>query len=382
VGEAPGDTFGFLEALPLPAVILDAGGAVLGLNSRFSGLLGGVKDELAGSRGFSFVHPADRDRVASHLRAIGREGRAALFASLLKKNGEGTRVESFWSMSAPAASPSPWYLGLFIEMPSGDPPAPPMADSRPDTLCAAPHGKGGVSPDGDPVQGRMDGDRRNQIIHTIIFHDAKNRLAALHGYADLLRETLAGPGLLTHVEKLEEIASEIERDLGVASILSHLGHIEPRWQNLREVIGRSVSREPPGRVRIDEIPGSLWCLADPLFPRVFSNLLENARRHGEKVTAIRIGAREAEDGLVISVEDDGVGVPADQKEQIFELGFGRHTGYGLYLAREVLSVAGFSIRETGDPGKGARFDIHIPRGRYLHRPACPEDRDPIRAPAL
>jgi signal transduction histidine kinase len=232
--------------------------------------------------------------------------------------------------------------------------------------------------DGGPVRacdtapGPIDPGRRNQIIHTIIFHDTKNRLAALRGYADLLRESLSGSGFLSYIDKLEEIAADIERDLGVASMFSHLGLIAPRWQNVRDVVVRSASRELRGRIFMDNLPGSLWCLADPLFPRVFSNIFENARRHGERVTTIRVGVKEAEGGLVISVEDDGVGIPADQKERIFEHGFGRHTGYGLYLAREVLSIAGFSIQETGDPGKGARFDIHIPRGRYVHRPSCPE----------
>jgi signal transduction histidine kinase len=99
------------------------------------------------------------------------------------------------------------------------------------------------------------------------------------------------------------------------------------------------------------------------------------------VTRIRIGAKETDEGLVISVKDDGVGVPADQKERIFEHGFGRHTGYGLYLAREILHIAGFSILETGDPGKGARFDIHVPRGRYVHQPSRPEEPDAVRIPA-
>jgi len=223
--------------------------------------------------------------------------------------------------------------------------------------------------------------RWNQVIHTIIFHDAKNRLSAHHGYADLLRESLAGSGFLSYIDKLEEIATDIEHDLGVASMFSHVGLIAPRWQNVRDVVLRSASREPGGKIFTDDLPGSLWCMADPLFPRVFSNLFENARRHGERVTTIRIRAKETEEGLVISVEDDGVGIPADQKERIFEHGFGSHTGYGLYLAREILTIAGFSIRETGDPGMGARFDIQIPRGRYVHRVSCPEEPGPVRMPA-
>ncbi|MDD1670704.1 MAG: ATP-binding protein [Methanomicrobiales archaeon] len=222
---------------------------------------------------------------------------------------------------------------------------------------------------------------RNRIIHTIIFHDAKNRLGALHGYVALLKESLSGTAFLPYLDKLDEIGSDIERDLEVASILSHLGRIEPRWQDLREVMGRLASREPGGRISLEEFPPTLFCLADPLFPRVFSNLVENAVRHGERVTAIRIAAREDEAGLVVSVEDNGVGVPADQKERIFELGFGRHTGYGLYLAREILAIGGFSIRETGEPGRGARFDIRIPKGRYLLQQQCPEEPDPVRIPA-
>jgi len=283
-------------------------------------------------------------------------------------------VLGFWSLLGPAGPGPARYIGLFVEVPEELHRYPPGLGS-----CASPQNPGSLA--GETGQGQIDPARHGQIIHTIVFHDAKNRLAALHGYASLLRESLAGSGFLTHLDKLDEIASEIERDLGVASMISHLGLIEPQWQNLREIVGRSASRETRGRIFLDGLPPSLWCLADPLFPRVFSNLFENARRHGERVTSIRVMAREGESGLVISVEDDGVGVPADQKERIFEPGFGRHTGYGLYLAREILAIAGFTIRETGDPGKGARFDIHVPRGRYQVRPQGPEEPDPVCIPA-
>jgi hypothetical protein len=378
----PEEATGFLEGIPLPAVVLDAGGAVVCLNSRFSGLLGGTPGEDSAAGGFSFVDSGDRDLVRSLLQEMAGDSSVTLTASLVRRDGEPARVLSFWSLSGTGTQPRyPRYLGLFVEMPTGSNPALGPAGSREGIVPEGTPMNKGSTPEGEPVPGRIDPGKRNQIIHTIIFHDAKNRLTALHGYADLLRESLVGSGFLAYIDKLEDIASEIERDLGVASMFSHLGLIAPRWQNLREVIARSASRESPGSILMDEIPGSLWCLADPLFPRVFSNLFENARRHGERVTAIRIAARETEAGLTISVEDNGIGIPADQKDRIFELGFGRHTGYGLYLAREVLSIAGFSIREAGDPGKGARFEIHVPRGRYMHRTSRPEGQDPVRIPA-
>ncbi|HXW98147.1 MAG TPA: PAS domain-containing sensor histidine kinase [Methanomicrobiales archaeon] len=368
------DARGFLEGLPFPAMTLDAGGVVTSFNSRFSELLGGDPADLAGSGGFRFVEPGDRELVRSLVTGMACGSSIALIASFRKMNGGRVKVQGFWAASGPSPATPSAYLGLFLEMPAGDSPAQPGARSGGVALPLSP-----TIPSSDTAGGGVV--LREQVIHTIVFHDAKNRLMALHGYADLLRESLAGSGFLGYIDKLEEIASEIERDLKVASMFSHLGLIAPLWQNLREVIGRAAPREPEGRVLADQVPATLWCFADPLFSRVFSNLFENSRRHGEGVTRIRVGAAEKDTGLVISIEDDGVGVPAEQKERIFELGFGRHTGYGLCLAREVLSISGFSIREAGEPGKGARFEIHVPRGKYLLSPSRPEEADPIRIPA-
>jgi signal transduction histidine kinase len=82
------------------------------------------------------------------------------------------------------------------------------------------------------------------------------------------------------------------------------------------------------------------------------------------VTAIAISCRPGSDTLTIVVSDNGVGVPADLKERIFDKGFGKHTGYGLFLAREILAITGITIRETGTPGRGAVFEIIVPKGTY------------------
>jgi signal transduction histidine kinase len=63
-------------------------------------------------------------------------------------------------------------------------------------------------------------------------------------------------------------------------------------------------------------------------------------------------------------EDDGTGIPDEEKERIFERGYGKNTGLGLFLAREVLGITGIGIREDGVPGKGARFVITVPEGAY------------------
>ena len=52
----------------------------------------------------------------------------------------------------------------------------------------------------------------------------------------------------------------------------------------------------------------------------------------------------------------GLVSPVTKKEQIFERGFGKHTGLGLFLVREILALSGITIRETGGAGRGARFN--------------------------
>jgi signal transduction histidine kinase len=51
-------------------------------------------------------------------------------------------------------------------------------------------------------------------------------------------------------------------------------------------------------------------------------------------------------------------------ERIFEQGFGKNTGLGLFLSREILAITGLTITENSVPGKGARFEITVPKGAY------------------
>jgi signal transduction histidine kinase len=93
-------------------------------------------------------------------------------------------------------------------------------------------------------------------------------------------------------------------------------------------------------------------------------MLDNTVRHGKTATEIRISAREEEESGLVIFEDNGVGIPAADKERIFDRGFGKYTGWGLFFAREMLALTGITIAETGVPGTGARFEIRVPREAY------------------
>ena len=76
------------------------------------------------------------------------------------------------------------------------------------------------------------------------------------------------------------------------------------------------------------------------------------------------GVSHIERGLAIVIEDNGVGIPGEMKKEIFEPGMVRNRGFGLFLAREILSITGMTLEENGVAGKGARFEIKVPLGSF------------------
>ena len=91
----------------------------------------------------------------------------------------------------------------------------------------------------------------------------------------------------------------------------------------------------------NDIPSCIELFADPLIVKVFYNLMDNAVRHGRKdCMHIRFSVKEHNGTFVILCEDNGDGIPLELKEKIFDRGFGKNTGLGLFLAREILSITG------------------------------------------
>ena len=123
--------------------------------------------------------------------------------------------------------------------------------------------------------------------------------------------------------------------------------------------------DTPERYQADCELGSLEVYGDPMLEKVFGNLVDNSLRHGEHVSLIRFSYQKSGDKeLLIVYEDNGAGVSDEDKERIFQKGFGKNTGFGLFLSREILGITGLSMKENGRPGTGARFEIVVPEGKF------------------
>ncbi|RPI37514.1 MAG: sensor histidine kinase, partial [Methanoregulaceae archaeon] len=106
-------------------------------------------------------------------------------------------------------------------------------------------------------------------------------------------------------------------------------------------------------------------LADPLFEKIFYNLIDNALRYGgDSLKQIRISSEETDRGLIIMVEDDGAGISPEDRPHLFTKGFGKNTELGLFLTKEILGITAMEIREDSQPGHGARFEILVPKGAW------------------
>jgi signal transduction histidine kinase len=137
----------------------------------------------------------------------------------------------------------------------------------------------------------------------------------------------------------------------------------------------------PNAVRLTLDVDEWEIYADPQVTRVFRNLFENARIHGKNVTEIFVECTKNDRGLDVIIGDNGVGIPAEMKSEIFEPGMMRNRGLGLFLAKEILSITGLTIEETGVPGNGARFEIHVPLECFrVHKTPPGEKKKYIPAP--
>ncbi len=205
-----------------------------------------------------------------------------------------------------------------------------------------------------------------QLLSSITRHDVLNMVMVLRASNELVREKIEDYELLLPLGREREAIDRIEDLINFTSIYPDIGTASPTWQNVQLVASTATGKFHFNGIRADIRLERIEIYADPLLEKVFYNLFDNALRHGNGISTISLNAAEREGMLVITVEDDGMGIPETEKEKIFLRKYGKNTGLGLFLTREILAITGIGIRETGTAGTGARFEILVP-GRAFRR---------------
>lgn len=203
--------------------------------------------------------------------------------------------------------------------------------------------------------------RQLTLLSGITRHDILNKVTVILGYLGIAEQKCTDPDLGNYLKSIELATHAIQSQVEFTRVYQDLGTHEPQWQRLETIL--PTSQVPPTITLTADLQG-VEVYTDLMLEKALFNLLDNSIRHGQHVTGIRVSSRQAGEDLMIVWEDDGAGIPLDEKEKVFIRGYGKNTGLGLFLVREILSLTGITIREAGIEGKGARFEITVPKGNY------------------
>ena len=211
-----------------------------------------------------------------------------------------------------------------------------------------------------------DANRKIRLLTSITRHDIRNQLTGLSGYLELSRDSVDNPVDMTrYVSRMQMVAKAIENQIAFTRDYENLGGGPPVWQDVSSCVRKAMEGLPFGNVRVCTDPMNIEVLADPLLGKVFYNLFDNALRYGGKgMTEIQVSSSTQDGARVLVVSDNGEGISHEDKQRVFSKGYGRNTGLGLFLTKEILSLTGITIRETGEPGRGARFEIRVPSDKF------------------
>ncbi|HOW05556.1 PAS domain S-box protein [Methanospirillum hungatei] len=209
-------------------------------------------------------------------------------------------------------------------------------------------------------EGLREANKKLNLLSETTRHDILNTLTVLTGAIDLIRDEISDQAASSYLQPVDTALDTIYRQILFTRDYQNLGITSPVWQSLPAIIEETIIQVLPKEIRFTQDNINYDIYADAMLGRVFANLVDNTLRHGGTVSEVRVTAREEQDMLYISYADDGKGIEDSIKEQIFNRGFGSHTGYGLFLVREILSITHCIIQEVGTVGKGVVFEIHVP----------------------
>ena len=189
---------------------------------------------------------------------------------------------------------------------------------------------------------------------SVVSHDLRKPLGIADGRLNLAREECGS-------DHLDDVADALDRmDVLVGDLLK-LAREGDRAISPEPVDLAAISEQcwqtvaPPGARLVTD--ACCTVRADPTqLTHLFENLLQNSIEYGGETVTVTIGGRE--EGFFIA--DDGPGIPAEDRERVFDAGYTTSeegTGFGLRIVKQVIEAHGWDVSVTESANGGARFDI-------------------------
>ena len=222
-------------------------------------------------------------------------------------------------------------------------------------------------------------ERLYKTLFDTISHEFRTPVAAILGATDQLERNVQTPAGPT-AEIIKEVREGADRlDTLVQNLLDmtrlESGQLKLRrdWCDINDLIGTTLRKlEDPLKERTvflhvtESIP--LFQADHGLLEQVLINIVRNSLMHAAGATELRIDASVERNECVVSVSDNGSGIPGGDVERVFQKFYrsqgtrGRGTGLGLSIARGIITAHGGTITCANRPEGGAQFIIRIPLG--------------------
>ena len=202
------------------------------------------------------------------------------------------------------------------------------------------------------------------VVGSLTRHDIRNKLSTITNYSYILKKKYADrPDIIECLSKMEQSVKDSVKIFDFAKVYEQLGVETLDNVNVEKTVNDAVEMFSGLPFKVVNECHDLTVRADSLLRQLIYNFIDNTRKYGQKTTTVRVSYQKiAPNVLRLVYEDDGVGIPLENKHQIFKKGFstGGSTGFGLFLSKKMMEVYGWTITEEGKPGEGAKFVIMIP----------------------
>ncbi|HMK94334.1 MAG TPA: ATP-binding protein [Candidatus Limnocylindrales bacterium] len=210
-----------------------------------------------------------------------------------------------------------------------------------------------------------------RVVGSLTRHDVRNKLSVINAYSYLIKKKHPDQAdTVEGLEKMEQAVKQAQKIFDFAQSYEKLGVEELGDVDVAVAVNDAVTMFSNLPFKVVNNCEGLTVLADSFLRQFVYNLIDNTAKYGKTTTTVKISyEKTSEDNLILIYEDDGVGIPSDHRSQLFKQGFstGGSTGFGLFLSKRMIEVYGWTIQETGDAGKGARFVIKIPKTNKASR---------------
>jgi PAS domain S-box-containing protein len=208
--------------------------------------------------------------------------------------------------------------------------------------------------------------RQNERLEefaSVISHDLRNPLNVAQGRATLLAEQAESDHLDPLLQALDRMEAIVEDTLTLARQGDSIS--EMKSVSLIDLVGKCWATVDTDDAVIEIIDGMTFQGDPNRLRHVFENLFRNAVEHGGSDVTVRVG-RHDERGIY--VEDDGPGIPVEERDEVFEPGHSSArggTGFGLTIVKRIVEAHGWELSVTDGTDGGARFEFEMsPQGEF------------------